>query len=61
GGAACLWWSSDGRAWVAEPLPAAARIAALQRVLATDDGAWTVVVLQGTGRAEAWARPSAKR
>jgi hypothetical protein len=61
GQAPCLWRSRDGAAWAPEPLPAAARVAGLRRVLAADDGARTVVVLQGTGRAEAWARPSAGR
>jgi hypothetical protein len=59
GATPCLWRSRDGRAWSAAPLPAAARMDGLQRVLAADDGARTVVVLQGAGRAEAWARPSA--
>jgi hypothetical protein len=62
GSTACLWRSSDGRAWAPEPLPpAAARPAGLQRALAATDGTRTLLVVQGQRRAEVWARGPAGR
>jgi hypothetical protein len=58
GSTACLWRSPDGRAWTPVPLPAAAaRPAGLQRALAAGDGDRRLLVVQGQGRAEVWARP----
>jgi hypothetical protein len=57
GSGACLWRSSDGRAWMAEPLPAAAaRPAGLQRALAAGGGARTLLIVQRQVSAEVWAR-----
>jgi hypothetical protein len=57
GSGACLWRSSDGRAWMAEPLPAAAaRPAGPQRALAAGGGARTLLIVQRQVSAEVWAR-----
>jgi hypothetical protein len=59
GSTACLWRSSDGKVWTPEPLPtAAARPKGLQRALAASDGARTLLIVQGEGRAEVWSERS---
>jgi hypothetical protein len=59
GSTACLWRSSDGRSWTAEPLPPpAARPAGLQGAVAAADADRTLLIVQSQGRAEVWARPA---
>jgi hypothetical protein len=59
GSTACLWRSTDGRSWTAEPLPpAAARPGGLQSAVAAADADRTVLIVQSQGRAEVWARPA---
>jgi hypothetical protein len=61
GATACLWRSPDGRSWTAEPLPAAAASpAGLQGAFAAADAERTLLIVQGQGRAEVWARPSGR-